>query len=116
MPHSKGFGQRADRRSDDPVSIADVVDGLLAEGVFQRGLPVARLARGWSSIVGERLAGATMPDALDAGVLTVRASDGLWGAQARFLTEEIRRRADEALGGGVVSAVRVVVGGSRNRR
>ena len=98
------------------MPLSDVVDGLLAENVFQRGMPVATLARGWPSIVGERLAGATMPDALEAGVLIVRASDGPWGAQAKFLTEEIRRRSDEALGGGVVRAVRIVVGEPRNRR
>jgi hypothetical protein len=33
--------------------------------------------------------------------------------QARFLHEEIRRRADEALGGGRITAVRIIV---RNRR
>ena len=32
------------------------------------------------------------------------------------LVDEIRRRADEALGGGAVKSVRIVVGGQRNRR
>jgi hypothetical protein len=116
MPHSKGFASRKDRRTGDPVSLGEIVDGLLAEGVFNRGMPVATLARAWPSIVGERLANATTPDALEAGVLTVRATDGPWGAQAKFLHEEIRRNADEALGGGAVTAVRIVVGEPRNRR
>jgi hypothetical protein len=116
MPHSKGFSNRKDRRGGEPVPLGEVVDGLLAEGVFNRGMPVATLARAWPSIVGERLARATTPDALDEGVLTVRASDGPWGAQAKFLNEEIRRHADEALGGGVVTAVRIIVGEPRNRR
>lgn len=120
MPHSKGFSRRREHRSDDPVSIGEVVDGLLAEDVFARGMPVAKLARRWPTLVGERLAEATKPVSLEAGVLVVRASDGPWGAQAKYLAEEIRKRADEALGGGVVHTVRVVVGpGSsepRNRR
>jgi hypothetical protein len=116
VPHSKGFAHRRDRRSTDPVAIGDVVDGLLAEGTFNRGMPVATLARAWPQVVGERLAKATIPDGLEGGVLVVRASDGPWGAQAKFLCEEIRRRADEALGGGVVTGVRVVVGDTRNRR
>jgi predicted nucleic acid-binding Zn ribbon protein len=64
-------------------------------------------------LVGERLASETAPTSLDDGVLTVSATSGPWGAQAGFLHEEIRRKADEALGGGVVRSVRVVV---RNRR
>ena len=53
---------------------------------------------------------------LEGGVLVVRASDGPWGAQAKYLAEEIRVRADEALGGGSVTSIRIVVGGAQNRR
>ena len=123
MPHSKGFAGRKDRRSGDPVAIGDVVDRLLAEGVFSRGMPVATLMSRWAELVGERLAAATEPASLERGVLVVRASDGPWGAQASFLADGIRAQADEALGGGQVTSVRVVVGDGptggtpqRNRR
>ena len=39
----------------------------------------------------------------------VEVSSGPWGAQATFLHEEIRRKADEALGGDQVHQVRIVV-------
>ncbi len=123
MPHSKGFAGRKDRRSGDPVAIGDVVDSLMAEGVFARGMPVATLMSRWPELVGERLAAATEPASLERGVLVVRASDGPWGAQASFLADAIRAKADEALGGGQVTSVRVVVGdgptggtSQRNRR
>ena len=120
MPHSKGFARRNEPRSGDPVPIGEIVDGLLAEDVFARGMPIATLARDWPVLVGERLAAATKPVSLEAGVLVVRASDGPWGAQAKYLAEQIRVRADEALGGDVVRTVRVVVGSGpsepRNRR
>jgi hypothetical protein len=120
MPHSKGFGKRADRRTDDLVPIGDVVDALMKEDVFSRGMPIATLARRWPELVGERLARATQPASLEGGVLLVRASDGPWGAQAKYLADEIRERADQALGRGSVTAIRVVVGTpgseSRNRR
>jgi predicted nucleic acid-binding Zn ribbon protein len=74
---------------------------------------VAKLAASWSDVVGERLASETAPATLEGGVLTVVATSGPWGVQARFLQEEIRLRADEALGGGLVRSVRVIV---RNRR
>jgi hypothetical protein len=113
VPNAKGFRSRADGPSDEPVAIGEVIDGLLSEHVFARGLPVARLAAEWPAIVGERLASETAPATLEARVLTVMATSGPWGAQARFLHEEIRRRADESLGGDQIDSVRVVV---RNRR
>jgi len=116
MPHSKGFHRRADVRTNDPVSIGDVVDRLLAEDVFQRGMPVATLVRAWPEVVGERLAEATTPVSLEAGCLVVRAADGPWGSQATYLADEIKTRADQALGGGVVQTIRIVVGTQRNRR
>lgn len=116
MPHSKGFSSRTDRRSTDPVPIGEIVEGLLSEDVFARGMPVARLIRAWPDLVGERLAQATQPISLEGGVLTIRASDGPWGSQARYLVDEIRDRADDALGGGVVTSVRIVVSGQGNRR
>jgi predicted nucleic acid-binding Zn ribbon protein len=111
MPHSKGFAYRRDRRSGDAVSIGDVVDRLMQEGVFSRGMPIATLMSRWPELVGERLAAATEPASLDDGVLVIKASDGPWGAQASFLAEAIRTKADEALGGGQVTSVRVVVAG-----
>ena len=113
MPHSKGFAGRKDRRSADAVSIGDVVDALLKENEFSRGMPVARLAQAWPELLGERLAVATQPVSLEGGVLVVRAVDGPWGAQVKYFVEEIRRRADEALGGGVVTSVRIVIGSGK---
>jgi hypothetical protein len=109
MPHSKGFGRRADRRTLDLVPIGDVVDSLMEEDVFSRGMPIATLARRWPELVGERLARATQPASLEGGVLLIRASDGPWGAQARYLADEIRERAEMALGTGSVKSVRIVV-------
>lgn len=116
MPHSTGFGQRRDPRSDRPVALGDVVDELLGEEAFRGGMPVATLLRAWPEVVGERLAEATKPESLEAGCLVVRASDGPWGAQATYLAEEIRRRADAALGGGAITRIRIAVGPKRNRR
>lgn len=116
MPHSTGFGRRRDARSSDPVPIGDVVDRLLKEDVFARGMPIATLLRAWPEVVGERLAEATTPVSLEGGALVVRASDGPWGAQAKYLADEIRARADAALGGGVVSSIRIVVGGAQKPR
>src|SRR3954468_7703837 len=56
MPHSTGFGQRRDPRTNRPVALGDVVDELLGEDLFRRGMPVATLTKAWPDVVGERLA------------------------------------------------------------
>ncbi len=117
MPESKGFDKGPDgrkrARSGEAASLGEIVDGLMREKVFSRGMPVAELASRWPEIVGERLAGETAPAAFDNGILTIEVSSGPWGAQAKFLLAEIRRKADEALEGERVERVRIRV---RNRR
>jgi predicted nucleic acid-binding Zn ribbon protein len=109
MPHSKGWRSRRDRRTLEETPIADVLDGLLREHGFARGLPIGRLAAAWGAVVGPRLAAETAPVTLEHGVLLVAASTGPWGAQARFLVDQIRARANETLGGEEVKRVQVVV-------
>ena len=113
MPHAKGWRTRRDPRSGDAVPIGEIVDGLLREETFSRGMPIAQLAVAWPQIVGERIAGETAPVSLEAGVLIVSATNGPWGAQARFLHEQIRHKANEALRSEVIATVRVVVRNSR---
>ena len=109
MPHSKGFRHRKDERTLHETAIGEVVDGLLKERAFARGLPIGQLASGWADVVGPRLAAESAPVSLERGVLVVAATTGPWGAQVRFLADQIRVRADEALGAGSVAAVRIVV-------
>jgi hypothetical protein len=59
--------------------------------------------------VGPALARETAPVGLSGGQLVVAASGPAWGAQVRFLGDEIRRRANEELGGKAVASVRIVV-------
>jgi hypothetical protein len=109
MPHSKGFRSRKDERSLHESRLGDVVDALLNEPAFARGMPIGQLAARWSDVVGPRLAAESAPVSLDQGVLVVAATTGPWGAQVRFLAEEIRRRAEGSLGAGSVVRIHVVV-------
>jgi hypothetical protein len=77
--------------------------------VFARGVPIGRLATAWGEVVGPRLASESAPVSLEAGVLVVAASSGPWGAQVRFLAEEIRKRVNASLGSQEVRRVQVVV-------
>jgi len=109
MPHSKGWRTRKDERTLYETPIGEIVDGLLREKAFARGIPIGQLAADWASVVGVRIAAESAPVSLEAGVLVVAATTGPWGAQVRFLAEHIRDRANEALGDQAVTRVRVVV-------
>jgi predicted nucleic acid-binding Zn ribbon protein len=109
MPHSTGWGRRRDERAPRETALGDVVAGLMREAPFARGVAVGRLAADWEAVVGPRLAAQTAPRQLDGGILTVAASTGPWGAQARFLADEIRVQANRTLGDDVVRDVRVLI-------
>lgn len=109
MPHSKGWRARRDERTLEGAPLGDVLDQVLSERAFARGLPIGQLLADWPVVVGPRLASESAPVSLEGGVLVVAASSGPWGAQVRFLAEEIRKRANSALGTSEVSRVRVVV-------
>jgi hypothetical protein len=95
--------------------VGRVLKEALGEPRFRRGLALGKLARAWEEVVGPRLARETAPASLDEGGLVVAVSSGAWGAQVRFLTQEIRQRANEILGAEEVRVVRVVVGSPRRR-
>lgn len=109
MPHSRGWRGRREQRSSSEVPLGTVLDELLRERVFARGAPIGRLAAAWGDVVGPRLASETAPVSLEQGVLVVSATSGPWGAQARFLAEEIRRRANASLGEELVRRVQIVI-------
>jgi predicted nucleic acid-binding Zn ribbon protein len=96
-------------RTEGVTAVGDLVAGLLSQRGFAEGMRLGRLVKEWSAVVGERLAGECRPLRLEAGVLTVAASTGPWGAQVRFLAREIQKGANRALGGDPVTRVAVVV-------
>jgi predicted nucleic acid-binding Zn ribbon protein len=108
-PKSKGWNEPEDARTTELTSMADVLRGLLAQRPFARGVAVGKLARTWVEVVGDRLAAETAPSRLESGTLVVEATSGPWGTQAKFLAEQIRMRANEALGTDDVRRVHVVV-------
>jgi hypothetical protein len=111
MPHSKGWRGRKDERTLRETPLGEIVDGLMRERTFARGVPIGQLASDWASVVGPRLAAESAPVSLDGGVLVVAASGGPWGAQVRFLAGEIRKKANAVLGSQDVKRVQVVVRG-----
>ena len=105
----RGLRGGPEDRSSEASAVGDVVDELFRRRELARGIPAGRLYREWSTVVGDRLAGVSAPIRLEGGTLVVAVDSGPWGAQLGFLSEEVRRRANEVLGTDVVARVQVVV-------
>ena len=109
-PSSPGFrGKRPPSAGPGGAQVGEVLRELFERRPWVSGIAIGELARTWAEVVGERLAEETSPAGLDNGVLLVRATSAAWAAQVRFLAEEIRERADLALGGGAVKGVRTLI-------
>lgn len=116
MPHSKGWRDRKEERTLRETPLGEIVDGLMRQRVFARGVPIGQLAADWPSVVGPRLAAESAPVSLDGGILVVATTDGPWGAQVRFLASEIQRKANASLGSDSVRRVQVIVHPDRSKR
>jgi predicted nucleic acid-binding Zn ribbon protein len=111
---ASGRDRRAGR-SEELQRVGGVLREAMDTDRFRRGLALGRLARSWGDVVGSRLAQETAPFSLEQGGLVVSVSTAAWGAQVRFLAHEIRRRANEVLGGEEVRTVRIAVGRTERR-
>jgi predicted nucleic acid-binding Zn ribbon protein len=104
-------GRRA-ARSGEPEPLGSVIERMAQGRPWSAGLALGELARRWPEVVGERLARECTPGALEGGVLLVRASSAAWAGQIRFLAGDVRDRANQVLGRGLVQAVKVLLGGA----
>ena len=100
----------APRAPTTPVSLEELVHEYVARRGWQRRLEGARVHEVWEQIVGPQLADHVRPVRLHGGVLVVRAESGDWATQLRYLTGTLVERANDILGAGQVTQVRVTVG------
>jgi predicted nucleic acid-binding Zn ribbon protein len=100
-------------RSPEPEAIGSVLGGLTRARPWDAGMSLGRLGRDWRTVVGERLSLESRPSSLEAGILVVQASSAAWAAQLRFLSAEVRTRANSCLGADVVREVKVSLDGTR---
>lgn len=94
--------------------------GALVAGVLSRygildTVRELRLVTSWPDVVGERIAARSQPDGLQGGVLHVRVANSAWVHELTFLREDIRARANAAVGDPpLVREVRFHVGRARH--
>ncbi len=93
-----------------PTRVGSELARLIGRPGWTERLGVARLAAAWADVVGPELAGHCEPVRIAGRVLTVRAASGTWATQLRWFTGQLAVRAQELLGEGSVTEVRIVVG------
>jgi predicted nucleic acid-binding Zn ribbon protein len=71
---------------------------------------LAPVFSGWEEIVGAEIAGHARPRSLRDGVLVVVVDQPAWAAQLRFLTSDLLRRLEVAVGPGQVTEIQLRVG------
>jgi hypothetical protein len=87
--------------------VGDVLDGVLSRiGRTERG-GILRVLGVWAEVAGPTWEERSRPVRLERGVLVVEVDDGLAASRLRFEAAALRRRLDEALGGGVITSVQL---------
>ncbi|MEX2421858.1 MAG: DUF721 domain-containing protein [Actinomycetota bacterium] len=98
------------RKVPSPRSVSELLGGVVRSRGWEERLGGAQLENRWTEVVGADLARRCEPVRFAGGTLVVRAENRTWATQLRYMTGEIRMRADRVLGEGTVRQVRITVG------
>ena len=113
-PSPGSAGKEAERltraprpRRDDPQSLAQAINGLLADQGWRDRAAVGSVFGRWPEIVGPDLAAHAKPETFTDGELTIVTTSTAWATQVRLLAPKLVRRLNAELGSGMVRRVRV---------
>lgn len=93
--------------SGDPSPLNALLGGAAQRFGLDDALATGALWKRWVELVGPVVAAHAQPTSLRAGVLRIRADSPVWAHEIGYLTDEIKRKANAALGTGAVAEVRV---------
>lgn len=94
-------------RRDDPQSLAQAIDGLLADQGWRDRAAIGGVFGRWAEIVGPELAAHAHPETFAGGELTIVTDSTAWATQVRLLAPNLVRRLNADLGDGMIRRVRV---------
>jgi predicted nucleic acid-binding Zn ribbon protein len=97
---------------DEPVPLSDALQKVGAELGLAPGGAHTTLDARWTEVMGADVAAHTRLVSVREGTLTVAVDDPIWASQLRYLEPAVVTRATALLGPGVVTRLRVRVGGS----
>ena len=97
----------ADRSPADPSPLKALLGPAATRFGLDDAMATGSLWTRWEEIVGGDVAAHAQPTSLRDGVLRVRADSPVWAHEIGYLTEEIRSKANAALGRSVIREVKV---------
>jgi predicted nucleic acid-binding Zn ribbon protein len=86
-------------KKDRFTSIKDIISTLLKDPSLPFNPADARIWEVWDEAVGPGIAGHARPSWIRKGLLRVEVSDPIWLQELEFVSEDIRDRLNEKLGG-----------------
>lgn len=96
-------------RERDPRPVGDSLDRVTRAIGVPLSAVLATIFSRWEAIVGPEIAGHARPRTLREGVLTVVVEQPAWAAQLGFMTGELLRRVELAVGPGQVGEIQLRV-------
>ena len=95
------------RPDDGPQPLRGLLSGAAGRFGLDDALTTGTLWKRWRDIVGPDVAAHAEPTSLRGGVLRIRADSPVWAHEIGYLVEEIRSRANDALGAAAVMEIKV---------
>jgi predicted nucleic acid-binding Zn ribbon protein len=99
-----------------PKKLRDILDPFARRVGMDAGAATGRVWSEWQSIVGPDIADHAEPTSLRRGVLRIRTDSPVWATELTYLSEEIRRRVNDALGRDEVTGVKIWTGPGKLQR
>jgi predicted nucleic acid-binding Zn ribbon protein len=93
----------------DPRRLGESLDDVARSVGGAPAMALATLFGSWAAVVGHTVAAHSRPLSLTRGTLAIAVDEPGWATQLAYLETDLLRRMDEALGSGVVTAIRVRV-------
>lgn len=87
------------------IPINKILDGLLRDKKYQKGLRLALIEERWVEIVGEQIAKYAHVQGLERGRLMVQCDHDVWRATLHHTKPELLGRIAEVVGKGVVKEI-----------
>ena len=99
-------------RKSKPTKVADILTGVLKSAGLSDRLGQAAVVAAWPDLVGERIAGAAVPESVAAdGTLFVRVKSSAWRQELSLMTPEVLSLINGDRPAGRIKRIRWLLGG-----
>jgi predicted nucleic acid-binding Zn ribbon protein len=92
----------------EPQKINNILNELIENRDWRKGIAEGNLFSDWREIVGEEIADHSTPITLYEGKLTIQTSSTAWSTQLRLMSDELLRKIRQSAPGAVVDSLNII--------